>query len=117
MSIKMQSEYDAILYRLWQATQTFHHRFRGSAPSMISAFDAMDEEYNEFINAVYYGDNASLQEEAADLMVTIIGVLLSQGVTYGEFSDMINAVIAKNLRKTHETHWVDPDTGRITRRD
>ena len=69
----------------------------------------------ELIEAALHGDDkAHIAEEAADVMVTAIGVCQSVGVDIEQIIAQVYYVIAKNDAKTHETH-VHLD-GKIRRR-
>lgn len=99
---------------LAQSTYDFFNRF-DVTPQPQSAAKNVMEEVNELLEAVASGDEHShVAEEAADAMVTIIGVCASVGVGIEELVKQIYQVIEKNDAKTIETH-VHRD-GKIRRR-
>ncbi len=74
-----------------------------------------EEEVRELIEAAQQDENkAHIAEEAADVMVTAIGVCQSVGVDIEQIITQVYYVIAKNDAKTHATHvYLD---GKIRRR-
>ena len=99
---------------LAHSTYNFYRRFNVT-PTPPDAVMNFEEEVRELIEAVQKSaDSAHIAEEAADVMVTAIGVCQSAGVDIEQIIERVYYVIAKNDAKTHETHiHVD---GKIRRR-
>jgi hypothetical protein len=78
----------------------------------------LNEEVEEVQEAATWGilDNYDITQEAADVIVTVLGVLRVFEVTDDELAAALLAVAAKNDAKTHDTHFVRND-GKIARRD
>lgn len=114
------TKYDA-LDRLWQSSADLYARFNMATPNTLDQLRVVHEECYELTQAAHeyqfgkgMGDHVT--EEAADVIVTVMGVLMSCGATYAELASAIGRVAAKNDAKTHETHAVSEVTGKITRR-
>ena len=99
---------------LAHSTYNFYARF-DVTPTPTDAVMNFEEEVRELIEAARQGtDPEHISEEAADVMVTAIGVCQSVGVDIEQIIARVYYVIAKNDAKTHETH-VHVD-GKIRRR-
>jgi len=99
---------------LAHSTSSFFARF-DVHPSVPDAIQNFREEVNELIEAATDGTNKPhIAEEAADVMVTAIGVCIASGVGIDQLIEQVYKVIAKNDAKTHATH-VHLD-GKIRRR-
>lgn len=99
---------------LIRSTLDFYARF-GVTQETPSALRNFQEEVNELIEAAQAGtDRDHIAEEAADVIVTIVGVCDAAGVSPERLIDQLYAVIAKNDAKTHATHVVAD--GKIRRR-
>jgi NTP pyrophosphatase (non-canonical NTP hydrolase) len=97
------------------STLAFYERF-GVTPQPDAAERVFREEVDEFIEAATDGTNPThIAEEAADVVVTVIGLCEAVGVPPEQLIEQIYAVIAKNNAKTHDTHHVD-NNGKIARR-
>ncbi|MDX1992783.1 MAG: MazG nucleotide pyrophosphohydrolase domain-containing protein [bacterium] len=96
------------------STLDFYDRF-GVQPTLDGATNVFHEEVAEFIEAAQAGtDHDHTAEEAADVLVTVIGLCKAAGVDTERLIQQVYAVIAKNDAKTHETHvYMD---GKIRRR-
>lgn len=102
------------LRELARSTYRFYERFNVS-PTLPDAVMNFEEEVREFVEAAQLGkDSDHIAEEAADVMVTAIGVCQSVGVDIEQIIARVYYVIHKNDAKTHETH-VHVD-GKIRRR-
>lgn len=100
---------------LIRSTVDFYTRFEVH-PQPEIAIRVFQEEVDELIEAAELGtDLAHIAEEAADVMVTAIGICLSRGVDPESIIRQAQAVIDKNNSKTHETHAVN-EQGKIARR-
>lgn len=104
------------LHHLWESSAEFYERFDCYPPETHALLRVMNEEYFELIEAAFSGDNHALADEAADLVVTIMGTLMSCGVGLAELERAMERIAAKNDAKTHETHYVNSN-GKIARRD
>lgn len=99
---------------LAQSTLDFYERFK-VRPQLDEAIPIFQEEVDEFIEAARDGhDVTHIAEEAADVLVTVLGVCDSMNIPLEKVIEQIYAVIDKNNAKTHETH-VYKD-GKIRRR-
>lgn len=99
---------------LAHSTYNFYQRFNVT-PTPLDAIMNFEEEVRELIEAAKQGtDSHHIAEEAADVMVTAIGVCQSVGVDIEQIISQVYYVIGKNNAKTHETH-VHLD-GKIRRR-
>ncbi|MBL8116704.1 MAG: hypothetical protein J0L63_00540 [Anaerolineae bacterium] len=99
---------------LIRSTLDFYARFDWQ-PELTGAAKVFQEEVAELLEAAHEGSNKDhIAEEAADVMVTVIGVCQAAGVDPQLLIDQLYAVVAKNNAKTHETHiYLD---GKIRRR-
>jgi len=89
---------------LSRSTLAFYERF-GVQPTLDGATNVFKEEVAEFIEAAYDGtDKNHIAEEAADVIVTVIGLCKAVDVDTEKLIAQIYAVIAKNDAKTHDTH-------------
>lgn len=114
------TERDALSH-LWHSSADLYQRFGMATPNTSAQLRVVHEECYELTQAAHEYEFAKgmgdrVTEEAADVIVTVMGVLMSCGVTYHELASAINRVAAKNDAKTHETHYVSEVTGKITRR-
>lgn len=99
---------------LAQSTYDFFARF-GVTPELSGCIKNFDEEVKELIESAEVGtDKNHIAEEAADVMVTAIGVCFASGVDIEKIVEQVYAVISKNDAKTHETHVFSD--GKIRRR-
>ncbi len=99
---------------LIRSTLDFYNRF-GWQPLTPDAIRVFEEEVREVKEAATDGTNKDhIAEEAADVIVTLIGVCQASGVDPERLIDQLYAVIAKNNAKNHDTHvYTD---GKIRRR-
>jgi NTP pyrophosphatase (non-canonical NTP hydrolase) len=99
---------------LIRSTLGFYERF-GWQPLTNDAIRVFEEEVREVTEAAQDGtDKNHIAEEAADVIVTLIGVCQATGVTPDQLIEQLYAVIAKNDAKNHDTHvYTD---GKIRRR-
>ena len=99
---------------LIHSTLEFYGRF-GWQPLTTEAIRVFEEEVREVTEAAQDGtDKNHIAEEAADVIVTLIGVCQASGVEAEQLIQQLYAVIAKNDAKNHNTHvYVD---GKIRRR-
>lgn len=89
---------------LAQSTADFYARF-GVHPKVEDAIKNFEEEVRELIEAARSAaDNDHTAEEAADVLVTAIGVCFASGISIDQIVRQVYAVVAKNDAKTHETH-------------
>ncbi|MEZ4670292.1 MAG: MazG nucleotide pyrophosphohydrolase domain-containing protein [Anaerolineae bacterium] len=99
---------------LMRSTLEFYARFDWQ-PEVEGAVKVFQEEVGELIEAATDGTNHDhIAEEAADVLVTVIGVCAAAGVTPDQLIRQLYRVVDKNNAKTHDTHiYVD---GKIRRR-
>lgn len=110
----MQSQNDP-LRDLIHSTLAFYERFEVE-PKLEPATLVFEEEVDEFIEAAHDGSSTDhIAEEAADVMVTIIGLCKAANVPPETLIQQIYAVIEKNDAKTQDTHEITA-AGKITRR-
>lgn len=102
------------LNTLWSSTESFHRRFESFPPEEDSALAVFLEEVREVEDAVLKGDDNNLCHESADVIVTLMGILMSRGITYDMFIAEILRVVEKNDSKTWRTHYIN-DNGKIQR--
>lgn len=99
---------------LAQSTREFYERF-GVKPQLNDCIQNFEEEVRELIEAAQNGtDKAHIAEEAADVIVTAIGICFATGIEVDRLVEQVYAVIAKNDAKTHQTHAYS--NGKIRRR-
>jgi phosphoribosyl-ATP pyrophosphohydrolase len=67
----------------------------------------IEEEYEEFLEALRWGDKTYIAKEACDLVYVVVGTLISQGIP---FNDVFACLQQSNMSK------VGPD-GQVTRRE
>ncbi len=99
---------------LMHSTLDFYERF-GWQPVAEDAIRVFEEEVREVTEAAQDGtDKNHIAEEAADVIVTLIGVCHATGVTPEQLIEQLYVVVAKNDAKNHDTHvYTD---GKIRRR-
>jgi len=103
------------LQDLIYSTLAFYERF-GLQPQLEPATKVFQEEVQEFIEAANEGHNPQhTAEEAADVMVTIIGLCQAAGVDMEQLIQQVYAVIEKNNAKTYATHQINAQ-GKIARK-
>lgn len=89
---------------LIQGTLDFYARFDAPRDG-DSAIMNFEEEARELVEAAQAGvDRDHIAEEAADVIVTAVGVCWASGVDLERMIEQVYAVIDKNAAKTHETH-------------
>lgn len=109
------------LYSLWRSTLDLHERF-GVEFNPGVATQLVIEEASEFLEAmtdVQLNDTEENKQHAAEEAVDVIVVMLAALASVdaiGYINVAVDGVIAKNAAKTHNTHFVSPVTGKITRR-
>lgn len=108
-----------LLAELWQSTANLHKRFYGEDyPTFEAQYRVFFEELAEFtqtINEPYEIADMQATHEAADVIVTLLGLLQGHEFLFVNLASAIESTIAKNDAKTIETHFVRPD-GKIARR-
>ena len=68
------------------------------------------EEFEEMLEAAKAKHESETCHEAADVLFVAIGNMVSLGSAGIEG---VRTVTAKNVAKTHETHAIRPDTGKL----
>jgi NTP pyrophosphatase (non-canonical NTP hydrolase) len=95
---------DDPLRGLAKSTQAFYERFN-VIPDPEDVIKVFEEEVRELIEAVRLRHDAlHIGEEAADVMVTVLGVCYAAGLNIEDLIVQIEAVIRKNDAKTQDTH-------------
>ena len=97
----------------------FHDRFgidrgnnatRACHEAIIERAPMLREEFEEMVAAARAKDEPETCHEAADVLFVAIGNMVSLGDAGVEG---VRNVTAKNAAKTHETHAIRPDTGKL----
>ena len=97
----------------------FHDRFgidsgnnatRACHEVIIERAPMLREEFEEMLEAANSKVESETCHEAADVLFVAIGNMVSLGSTGIEG---VRTVTAKNVAKTHETHAIRPDTGKL----
>ena len=97
----------------------FHERFgidggsratRSCHEVIVERAPYLREEIEEMLEAANSKDESETCHEAADVLFVAIGNIVSLG-SAGE--EGVRNVTAKNAGKTHETHAIRPDTGKL----
>lgn len=104
-----------VLQVLWDSTAALHKRFNVHLDVNEQAA-LVREEMEEAIAAALDEPDAALAQEIADSFVVLLGLAQARGVALDAVREGMTAVIWKNDRKTHDTHSVNPITGKITRK-
>jgi NTP pyrophosphatase (non-canonical NTP hydrolase) len=95
-----------IVRRLAVSTQAFYNRF-DVTPAAEDAIRVFQEEVRELIEAVRQRDAIThIGEEAADVIVTVLGVCFAAGLNIDDLIQQIEVVMRKNDAKTTNTHAV-----------
>lgn len=108
------------LQALWQSTEDLHTRFFTDNPPEFSArWRKMFEEISEFTDEVsmpteFGCDKAT--KEAADVVVTIIGLLQARDCVFEQFEIACQHVVSKNDSKSLDSHFVN-EKGLIARKE
>lgn len=108
------------LQTLWNSTFDLHSRFFPDTPPDFEArWRVFNEEVSEFLLECANANDLTDQEpakEAADVLVTSIGLLQGLGFEYEDFEAAILATAKKNDSKTLTTHEVN-SKGKIARKE
>ena len=97
----------------------FHDRFgigsgnkatRACHEVIIERSPLLREEFEEMLDAAKSKDESETCQEAADVLFVAIGNIESLG---NAGIKGVRTVTAKNAAKTHETHAIRPDTGKL----
>jgi ribA/ribD-fused uncharacterized protein len=103
-----------VLRDLASATLAFYNRFE-FVPQVEDMVRVFQEEVGEFVEAARAGTDAThTAEEAADVIVTVIGLCAAANIDIEKLVEQIHFVTAKNDAKTHATHVLH--NGKIRRR-
>lgn len=109
---------DNPMERLWNSTADLYQRFDLDAPmpDRVRKFKEEVQEFLDEVRAFDYGNGSgiALEEEAVDVIVTIIGILQKRGVRPEWLWEEFEKVAQKNDAKTLDTHVIHD--GLITRR-
>lgn len=102
-----------ILGILWESTEALYQRF-GVTPDRDNTLARLLEEVGELAKAQADEPGVHVAHEAADVLVTALGVCMSRGLRLTDVIGAVVAVAAKNDAKTHATHRLRED-GKIAR--
>jgi phosphoribosyl-ATP pyrophosphohydrolase len=91
------------------STQNLYDRF-GLKPTQDATIAKMREELQEFVYALRYQYDHAVLEEAADVIVTVLGALSVRGLGADDLANALAYVRSKNDAKTHQTHVVHNGT-------
>lgn len=109
-----------VLNMLYDSVEDFYERFNIDVFDLehIELYDIFMEEVREFRDEVFnpHGSPSDLLEEAADVVVTVIGLLLREEFNYADFEEAVCKVIDKNNAKTDKTHYYDEKRGKVVKR-
>lgn len=94
---------ETMFNRLAKSTLEFYERF-SYTPNLNAAHRIFLEEVGELIEASRTQDREDIVEEAADVIVTVIGIVLACDISIGELEDAMAYVARKNDRKGYDTH-------------
>ena len=98
--------YPDFLTRLYLSTDDLYARF-GLLPTREATLAKLAEETAELTEAVTFdAPSQAIEEEAADAIVTVLGVCIAVGITMRYLARAVERVIEKNDAKTPETHIV-----------
>jgi NTP pyrophosphatase (non-canonical NTP hydrolase) len=115
------SEFVSAVTNLAAEVYDFHERWGVEERLPDSAIERIKirqpllrEEMGELDNEIVTKDETALAEEATDVAFVAIGHLAA----LQELSLLaVETVVAKNAAKTDATHYINRETGKITRRD
>ena len=106
------------LIQLWNSTQDLYERFDLDSPNEDRRRKLI-EEVLELITVSVLEDNGhggyrDIINEAADVIVTVLGLLQGHDIEYDDLLTAMGRIAEKNNAKTTETHHIV--NGLITRR-
>ena len=120
-----------MLKKTWHSTRALHQRFNISPPPRVASRNVFREETRELIEAAKVIDaiegsanravddliepRIELELEAADVIVTVLGLCMAYGGTYRGLKRALKAVQQKNDAKTHDSHEINR-AGKIARK-
>ncbi len=121
MTLVPRSEFLSAVTNLAAEVYDFHERWGVEERLPDSAIERIKirqpllrEEMGELDNEIVTKDETALAEEATDVAFVAIGHLAA----LQELSLVaVETVVAKNAAKTDATHYINRETGKITRRD
>lgn len=121
MTLVPRSEFVSAVTNLAAEVYDFHERWGVEERLPDSAIERIKirqpllrEEMGELDNEIVTKDETALAEEATDVAFVAIGHLAA----LQELSLLaVETVVAKNAAKTDATHYINRETGKITRRD
>lgn len=113
---------------LWLSTRNFRVRFWANGkPPFEAQMKVLNEEYGEFVHECYGAalenecynndvDKLGMANEAADLIVTVLGACMDiGGLTLEDVEAALLRVAEKNDAKTRETHTINGN-GKVVRK-
>ena len=94
-----------------ESVRTFMDAVGQGADDGKYAFDLrlrlLEEEFNEFMEALDWGDDVFIAKEAADLVYVVVGTCIARGIP---FNEVFAALQSSNMSK------IGPD-GKVTKRE
>lgn len=110
---KFNSEYNQAVRELAQSIEDFHDRFQVTDNDLSHRFIILREEVREHLADIEAGYLDPALEEIADVAYVALGTLHLHG-EHGLTA--LKQVAYKNDSKTWDTHYINEETGKITRR-
>lgn len=106
-----------VFHEMWVENDALYTRF--DAPRSIDAsLDHIDEEVKEVrekARAIRV-NKKELAEEIGDVIMVLQGLARAAGISFHDLTAAMDAVNEKNRAKDERSHWLNPETGKITRR-
>lgn len=115
------------LKTLWNSTAEFQKRFgldkQFSLPAQMRCVHEELAELSADAYGYWYSDDGleaenfaiDATQEATDVIVTVLGVLMGMKMSYADIEDAIERIAAKNDAKTHDTHEINGN-GKVARK-
>lgn len=104
-------------HEMWVENDALYIRF--DAPRSIDAsLDHIDEEVKEVrkeARAIVV-NKKKLAEEIGDVIMVLQGLARAAGISFHDLTTAMDAVNNKNRMKDDTTHYLNTETGKITRR-
>lgn len=105
-----------VLRRVWSSTQSLHERFGVFPPKTVQVIPVFLEECRELVQAALLENEQQVAREAADVIVTVLGMCMARGVTLEAVEAAMWETAVKNDGKTRATHSINSN-GKIARKE
>lgn len=106
-----------VFHEMWVENDALYTRF--DAPRSIDAsLDHIDEEVKEVrkeARAIVV-NKKKLAEEIGDVIMVLQGLARAAGLTFADLTAGMDAVNNKNRAKDEHSHYLNTETGKVTRR-